>query len=76
MGEQKNWRDLLYPGEWAFRFFIGAALVWLVAWEWPNPIGVLVYCVLTAGVFVTAVLQVWVLVKFARTRREDEAVHQ
>ncbi len=30
MDDSHNWRDLLYPGEWGFRFFITAALVWLV----------------------------------------------
>ncbi len=33
---EQTWRDLLYPpGEWAFRFFIAALLVWLVGWPAP-----------------------------------------
>jgi hypothetical protein len=36
----------------------------------PNPLGVFVYCVMTVGVFLTAVLQVWVLLRFARDRQD------
>ncbi|MCC7555358.1 MAG: hypothetical protein KO254_04450 [Methanoculleus marisnigri] len=39
-----------------------------------HPLGVFVYCVMTVGVFVAAVLQVWVLLRFAREHAEAEVV--
>jgi len=30
MDESIDWRALLYPGEWAFRLFVAALIVWLV----------------------------------------------
>jgi len=70
MDESIDWRALLYPGEWAFRFFIGALVVWLVGREWLNPIAEGVFCVLTVAVAGAAALQVWVLLRFARRRSE------
>lgn len=74
MVEQKNWRDLLYPGEWGFRFFVGALVVWLVGQELREPIAAVVFYALTLGVLGMSVMQVWVLVKSARQRGEDDTV--
>ena len=73
MDDSHNWRGLLYPGEWAFRFFIGALLVWLVRLEFPEPIAAAVFYVLTIGVLAASVLQVGVLVGFARAHAEGGA---
>lgn len=70
MVDLATWRTLLYPVEWMFRFFIGAGVIWTATWMHPNPLGVFVYCVMTVGVFLTAVLQVWVLLRFARDRQD------
>ena len=74
MADLATWRTLLYPVEWMFRFFIGAMLIWLATWIYPHPLGVLVYCVMTVGVFVAAVLQVWVLLRFTWEQQDVPAV--
>lgn len=73
MDESIDWRALLYPGEWAFRFFVAALIVWLVGREWINPIIDVGYCVLTVAVAGTAALQVWVLLRYARRGSEPAA---
>lgn len=63
MDDPHNWRDLLYPGEWGFRFFITAALVWLVGREWHEPVAMAIFYALTAGVLGALVIQVWTILK-------------
>ncbi len=77
-------RDLLYPTEWMFRFFIAAMLIRIASPQWayafPNladgfifPLG---YCLLfTAGIG-TFVIQVWVGMKYLSSRRHDVPLHQ
>ena len=75
MDDSHNWQDLLYPGEWGFRFFIASGLVWLIGQELHNPIAAVVFYVLTVGVLSAFMMQVWVLAKFARRRRGNVVHH-
>jgi len=76
MSNVHDWRDCLYPAEWGFRFFITAALVWLVGRQWHEPVAMTIFYVLTVGVLGALVMQVWMLVEFIRRGREDAATHQ
>ncbi|WP_161485858.1 hypothetical protein [Methanoculleus horonobensis] len=76
MSEQKNWRDLLYPAEWGFRFFITAALVWLIGREWHEPIAMAIFYALLAVTFMTLIMQAQELVRFIRAGRENVGTHQ
>lgn len=71
MDDSNNWRDLLYPGEWGFRFFITAALVWLVGREWHEPLATVIFHALMLVVFGTFVMQVQVLAKFVQNRNKE-----
>lgn len=66
MDDSHNWRALLYPGEWGFRFFIAGALVWLFGQELREPIAAVVFYMLVIGVLGVCVAQVCVLAKFVR----------
>jgi membrane protein DedA with SNARE-associated domain len=69
------WQSRLYPTEWGFRFFITGALVWLVGRQWHEPVAMATFYLLTIAVTVAFVIQVWVMISFIRSRRND-AVHQ
>ncbi len=73
MDDSHNWRALLYPGEWGFRFFITAALVWLIGWQWHELVAMVIFYALTVGVFGALVVQVWMLVTFVRRRSVGDA---
>ena len=76
MDDSHNWRDLLYPGEWGFRFFITAALVWLVGRQWHEPVAMVIFYMLMLVTLATLVMQVQELARFIRRRREDGTTHQ
>jgi hypothetical protein len=63
-------RELLYPAEWAFRFFIGVFLVWIASnmTSQPDSLFVVGYYMFAAGVCVALVWQVVVLVNHIRDR--------
>ena len=71
-----NWRDLLYPGEWGFRFFITAALVWLVGRQWHEPVAIVIFYMLLVATIAALIMQVQELVRFIRRRGEDATTHQ
>lgn len=76
MDDSHNWQDLLYPGEWGFRFFTASGLIWLINQELHDPIAGVVFCVLTVGVLSTLIMQVWVGMKYFSSRRRDVSLHQ
>ncbi|KAF5072915.1 hypothetical protein DSECCO2_196980 [anaerobic digester metagenome] len=76
MDNSHNWRDLLYPGEWGFRFFITAALIWLVGREWHEPLAMVLFYILWVATLGTLIMQMQVLVRFIRRRRGDATTHQ
>ena len=64
-------RDLFYPLEWTFRFFIAALLVRIITPYWcDGPICWVTYCALTVAGAGTLVIQVWLTVKFYTSSRE------
>lgn len=77
-------RDLFYPTEWMFRFFIAAMLIRIVSPQWtymfPDlsnlfifPLG---YCLLIIAAVGTFVIQVWVGMKYISSRRHNVPLHQ
>jgi len=76
MDDSHNWRVLLYPSEWGFRFFITATLVWLVGREWHEPLAMVIFYALTVGVLGALVMQLRVLVGFIQRGRENDATYQ
>jgi len=84
MNQEVTVRDLLYPTEWIFRFFIAAMLVRIVSPQWtyafPHwadtsifPLGYYLLLITAGGAFV---IQMWVLVKFVSSRRDNVPLHQ
>lgn len=69
MGDSHNWRDLLYPAEWGFRFFITTALVWLIGWQWHEPVAMAIFYALVVGVVLAFALQLHVLIAYIRRNR-------
>lgn len=63
MDDPHNWRELLYPSEWGFRFLITAALIWLIGREWHEPVAMAIFYALTAGILGALVIQVWIIFK-------------
>jgi len=77
-------RDLLYPTEWVFRFFIAAVLVRIVSPQWDYsfpylvnafifPLGYYLLVIAAVGAFV---IQIRLLMKFVSSRREHAPLHQ
>ncbi|KAF5067473.1 hypothetical protein DSECCO2_252840 [anaerobic digester metagenome] len=76
MDDSYNWRDLLYPGEWGFKFFFAATLVWLIGRQWHEPVAMVIFYMLLVVTLATLLMQMQVLVGFIRERREEAATHQ
>jgi len=77
-------RDLLYPLEWMFRFFIAAMLIQVANPNWTYalpglansliyPLSYYLFVIAVAG---AAVVQVWVAMKFISSRRQNVPLHQ
>ena len=66
--EPRNIRELLYPTEWAFRFFIAGFLVWIAGniMPQPDPLFAIGFYVLAVGACVAVVWQVIVFIRFQR----------
>lgn len=69
-------RDLFYPSEWAFRFFIIALLARIASPYWsgdfPNEVAYCVFVIAGAGALV---LQIWFAVKFYVAGRGEDVSH-
>ena len=77
-------RDLLYPTEWVFRFFVAAMLIRIASpqrtYAFPYladsfifPLG---YYLLFIGAALWFAVQMWVLMKYVSSRRENAPLHQ
>lgn len=77
-------RGLLYPTEWIFRFFIAAMLIRVASPQWtyafpclPDsfifPLG---YYLLFIGAALWFAVQIWVLMNYVSSRRDDAPLHQ
>lgn len=77
-------RDLLYPLEWIFRFFIAAMLIQIASPDWTYAfpdlansfIYPLSYYLFVIGVAGAVVVQVWVAMKFIFSRGQNVPQHQ
>jgi len=84
MNPEATVRDLLYPTEWVFRFFIGAMLVYIASpqWTYASPyladsfIFPLGYYLLFIGAALWFAVQIWVLMKYVSSRRDNAPLHQ
>lgn len=66
-------RDLLYPAEWAFRFFIVAMLTRVATPFWFDVFPFEgIYCVFVIAGAGALVLQVWVAVKFFSSNKQED----
>jgi hypothetical protein len=69
-------RDLLYPSEWAFRFFIVALLTRIASPYWSGDFPYeATYCVLVIAGAGALVLQIWLAVKFYASGRGKDVSH-
>jgi len=77
-------RDLLYPAEWIFRFFVVAMLIRIASPDWTYafsdlansfiyPLGYCLFAIAAAG---AVVVQIWVALKFLSSRRQNVSHHQ
>lgn len=67
-------RDLLYPTEWAFRFFIIALLIRIASPYWSGDFPYeTVYCVFVVAGAGALVIQIWLAAKFYSSRRRGNA---
>lgn len=84
MNPEATARDLFYPLEWAFRFFIVAVLIRIASPDWTYalpglansfiyPLSYYLFVIAVAG---AAVVQVWVAMKFISSRRQNVPQHQ
>ena len=84
MDQETIIRDLLYPAEWIFRFFIAAVLIRIASPDWTYalpglansliyPLSYYLFVIAVAG---AAVVQVWVAMKFISSRRQDVPQYQ
>lgn len=84
MNPEATARDLFYPLEWAFRFFIVAVLIRIASPDWTYafpylvdsvifPLSYYLFLIAVAG---AAVVQVWVALKFISSRRQNVPQHQ
>ena len=84
MNPEVTARDLLYPTEWVFRFFIAAMLVRIANPQWTYAFPYLVdsfifplgYYLLFIAAALWFAVQIWVLVKFVSSRRDNVPLHQ
>ena len=69
-------RDLLYPAEWTFRFFIVALLIRTISPYWSDafPFEATYYVFVIAGAG-ALVIQIWLVVKFYTSWRQENAPH-
>ena len=84
MNPEATARDLLYPTEWVFRFFIVAVLIRIACPDWPYalpyladsvifPLSYYLFVIVAAGAFV---VQVRVALKFISYWRQSVPQHQ
>lgn len=84
MNPMETVRDLLYPTEWIFRFFIAAMLVYIANPQWTYafpyladsfifPLG---YYLLFIGAVLWFAVQIWVLMKYVSSRRDNAPLDQ
>ena len=71
-------RDLLYPTEWAFRFFIVALLTRIASpywyWYWSSDFPYeAAYCMFIIAGAGALVIQIWLVAKFYTSRRHENA---
>lgn len=84
MGFVTNARDLFYPAEWVFRFFIVAVLIRIASPDWTYvfpyladsiifPLSYYLFVIAAAGAFL---VQVWIAMMYISSKRLNIPQHQ